>query len=283
MLEAHAVEDGFLHTGHEAKTQVLGDFADLAQDDSDFAIWYKNQILDLTRSIGLDQDCGIAVGEPDDLVARLSGDEFVILMDHLDSPDRAIDLADRIRKAFTEPLMVGERIIFTSASIGIVPSLVGYKDPDEVLRDADTAMYAAKEAGRGRYRIFDQRMRHEVLAALELENDLWRAYAQQEFVAHYSPIHRLEDGQVVGSLTLVVFPIPTGIRGWIEDVVVESSASGKGIGTALNRYALALARDLGAKTVDLTSRPSREVANRLYRGLGFVPRETNVYRYDTTT
>ncbi len=94
-------------------------------------------------------------------------------------------------------------------------------------------------------------------------------------------IARDDAGRVVGSLTVVVFAIPTGIRAWIEDVVVDRDAAGRGIGTALNRFALALAKDLGAKTVDLTSRPSREVANRLYRGLGFVPRETNVYRYDT--
>lgn len=93
-------------------------------------------------------------------------------------------------------------------------------------------------------------------------------------------VARDDEGGVVGSLTLVVFPIPTGTRAWIEDVVVDRDAGGKGVGTALNRHALDLARDLGAKTVDLTSRPSREVANRLYRGLGFVPRETNVYRFD---
>jgi ribosomal protein S18 acetylase RimI-like enzyme len=90
------------------------------------------------------------------------------------------------------------------------------------------------------------------------------------------------DGRIVGSLTLVVFPIPTGMRAWIEDVVVDQAAGRQGIGTALNRFALDLARELGARTVDLTSRPSREVANRLYRGIGFVPRETNVYRYDLT-
>ena len=86
-------------------------------------------------------------------------------------------------------------------------------------------------------------------------------------------------GRIVGSLTLVVFPIPTGLRAWIEDVVVDDDARGHGVGAALNRSALELAAELGAKTVDLTSRPSREAANRLYRRLGFVARETNVYRY----
>ncbi len=87
-------------------------------------------------------------------------------------------------------------------------------------------------------------------------------------------------GAIVGSLTLVVFPIPTGWRAWIEDVVVDEAARGRGVGQALNQAALDRARAAGATTVDLTSRPSREAANRLYRRLGFVERETNVYRYD---
>jgi len=86
------------------------------------------------------------------------------------------------------------------------------------------------------------------------------------------------DGLIVGSLTLAVFPIPTGVRAWIEDVVVDEKARGHGVGEALNRAALERARSLGAITVDLTSRPSREAANRLYKRLGFVERETNVYR-----
>lgn len=87
------------------------------------------------------------------------------------------------------------------------------------------------------------------------------------------------DGRIVGSLTLAVFPIPTGIRAWIEDVVVDESARGHGVGEALNRHALDRARAQGAITVELTSRPSREAANRLYARLGFATRDTNVYRY----
>jgi ribosomal protein S18 acetylase RimI-like enzyme len=86
-------------------------------------------------------------------------------------------------------------------------------------------------------------------------------------------------GAIVGTLTLVVFRIPTGVRAWIEDVVVDSSARGAGVGERLNRAALEEASRLGARTVDLTSRPNREAANRLYRRLGFVERATNVYRY----
>lgn len=89
-----------------------------------------------------------------------------------------------------------------------------------------------------------------------------------------------EGERILGTLTLVTFRIPTGVRAWIEDVVVDEAARGKGVGEALNRAAVELARAKGAKTVDLTSRPKREAANRLYRRLGFVARDTNVYRYE---
>lgn len=88
------------------------------------------------------------------------------------------------------------------------------------------------------------------------------------------------DGEIVGLLTLAVFRIPTALRAWIEDVVVDEQARGKGVGEALNQAALAEAKRRGAKTVDLTSRPGREAANRLYRRLGFERRDTNVYRYE---
>ncbi len=91
-----------------------------------------------------------------------------------------------------------------------------------------------------------------------------------------------QGGKIVGSLTLATFRIPTGIRSWIEDVVVDTEERGKGIGELLTRAALKKAKELGAKTVDLTSRPSREAANRLYQKVGFQLRQTNTYRYDLT-
>jgi ribosomal protein S18 acetylase RimI-like enzyme len=88
------------------------------------------------------------------------------------------------------------------------------------------------------------------------------------------------EGRIVGSLTLAMFRIPTGVRAWIEDVVVDDSARGHGAGEALNRAALDFAKVNGAITVDLTSRPSREAANRLYQRMGFKLRESNLYRYE---
>lgn len=87
------------------------------------------------------------------------------------------------------------------------------------------------------------------------------------------------DGALVGSLTLAFYRIPTGLKAWIEDVVVDASARGHGVGEALNLAAIAEARSRGAKNVSLTSRSSREAANRLYQRLGFTPYETNLYRY----
>lgn len=92
-------------------------------------------------------------------------------------------------------------------------------------------------------------------------------------------IARLDD-RIVGSLTLALYRIPTGTKAWIEDVVVSAAARGHGVGEALNRAAIAEAAHRGAKNVSLTSRPSREAANRLYQRLGFEPYHTNLYRYD---
>lgn len=106
--------------------------------------------------------------------------------------------------------------------------------------------------------------------AYDLE-DIVDAPATTLFVAR-------ERGRIVGSLTLAVFRVPTGVRAWIEDVVVDQSARGTGVGAALVQAALDWAEHVGARTVDLTSRPDREAANRLYLRLGFEKRETNVYR-----
>lgn len=88
-----------------------------------------------------------------------------------------------------------------------------------------------------------------------------------------------DEGRIVGSLTLVVLPIPTGLRAWIEDVVVDGTARGAGVGEALTNAAIEESRRRHVRTIDLTTRPSREAANRLYARLGFELRETNVYRF----
>lgn len=104
-------------------------------------------------------------------------------------------------------------------------------------------------------------------------DELVRSPATVLFVA------RGPDGSIVGSLTLAIFRVPTGLRAWIEDVVVDEARRGLGTGSALVRAAVDRAEQVGARSVDLTSRPSREAANRLYQNLGFETRRTNVYRY----
>lgn len=105
----------------------------------------------------------------------------------------------------------------------------------------------------------------------------WQAIASAE--ATHLLVAESAEGRPVGMLTLAVFVIPTGVRAWIEDVVVDEGVRGGGVGALLVRRALDLAFEAGARTVDLTSRPSREAANRLYQRLGFELRETNVYRF----
>jgi ribosomal protein S18 acetylase RimI-like enzyme len=96
-------------------------------------------------------------------------------------------------------------------------------------------------------------------------------------------VARRDDGSIVGVSTLATFPIPTATRGWVEDVIVDEASNNQGIGRLLLDAMVDRARELGCKTVDLTSRPSREAANHLYRTAGFEPRETNVYRYSLET
>jgi ribosomal protein S18 acetylase RimI-like enzyme len=109
---------------------------------------------------------------------------------------------------------------------------------------------------------------------LDAVKEILAADAITQFVA------RDGDGAIVGVSTLAVFPIPTARRAWVEDVIVDEAAAGQGVGAQLVQAMLDRARELGCATVDLTSRPSREAANHLYKKLGFRPRETNVYRFE---
>jgi len=104
-----------------------------------------------------------------------------------------------------------------------------------------------------------------------------RAILAHEAITQF--LARDDAGRIVGVSTLATFPIPTGWRAWVEDVIVDEAVNGQGIGRRLTEAMIDRARELGCKTVDLTSRPSREAANHLYRKVGFVQRETNVYRY----
>jgi diguanylate cyclase (GGDEF)-like protein len=138
-----------------------------------------------------------ALREPD-TVARLGGDEFAVLLDNLEHPDRATFVAERLISSLSEPMRIGGKELFTSASIGIAFAHPRYTRPEELLRDADVAMYRAKAQGRQRIELFDERLRAEALRVLDLEGDLRRALARGEFEPHFQAIVRLEDASVVG-------------------------------------------------------------------------------------
>jgi len=134
---------------------------------------------------------------PGDIVARLGGDEFGVLVQHLDSERSVVLLAERLMETLKRPFMVGGTELMTSASIGITFSAFGYTTPEEVLRDADTAMYKAKAAGKARYALFDSSLHTEVADRLRLEGDLRRAIDEGQLSVAFQPVFDLAGGGVL--------------------------------------------------------------------------------------
>jgi len=145
---------------------------------------------------------------PGDTVARLGGDEFGLLLEHLAEPDDAIAVARRVLEAVRAPFDLGDRELLVRASIGIAFREDHTVDPDELLRNADLAMYVAKKAGKDGYEEFKPRMRDLVLRRLELESDLRKAVEQGELVVHYQPIIAIESGRIEGAEALVRWQHP---------------------------------------------------------------------------
>ena len=133
-----------------------------------------------------------------DVVARLGGDEFAVLLEHVPDIGAAQHVATLVLNELQTPFRLGTREIFTSASIGIAMVDPHYRQPEELLRDADAAMYNAKDGGRHRVALFDDRLRREALSQLRMEGDLRHALARREFVPFYQPIVSLADGHVAG-------------------------------------------------------------------------------------
>jgi diguanylate cyclase (GGDEF)-like protein len=144
-----------------------------------------------------------------DTVARLGGDEFVILLEDIQDPMDATRVADRIQHDLALPYDLEGHQVFVSISMGIVLSEARYERPDDILRDADIAMYRAKGLGRGRYEIFDPEMLARVMTRLELESDLRKALERREFIVHYQPIQDLKTDRIVGFEALVRWQHPT--------------------------------------------------------------------------
>ena len=145
----------------------------------------------------------VSAVRPDDVVARLGGDEFAVLAGCADGDEGVRDLAQRLLGVVGRPMWVAGRELFPSASMGIALWHRRYRTGEELLRDADAAMYRAKHEGRDRYAIFDEAMREQAVRSLDLEADLRRAIQRQEFLPYYQPIVRLDDGQVVGHEALL--------------------------------------------------------------------------------
>ena len=142
-------------------------------------------------------------------MARLGGDEFTVLLDDLKDPGDAKLAADRLMKVLTPPFILAGKEVFTSVSIGIALSTTSYESPDDMLRDADTAMYRAKSLGKGRYEVFDADMRASLVARLQVETDLRHALERNEFQNYYQPIVALDSGKIVGFEALLRWRHPT--------------------------------------------------------------------------
>jgi diguanylate cyclase (GGDEF)-like protein/PAS domain S-box-containing protein len=146
---------------------------------------------------------------PGDAVARFGGDEFTVLLTGLSDADVALRVADRIIEGLREPITVDGRDLFLSASIGIALSRGGVDRASDLLRQADLAMYVAKEKGRGRWELFDASLAPHVMERLELEGDLWRALDHGELVVHFQPEVVLKTGEVIGAEALLRWMHPT--------------------------------------------------------------------------
>jgi diguanylate cyclase (GGDEF)-like protein/PAS domain S-box-containing protein len=158
----------------------------------------------------------VARGEHSFTIARLGGDEFTILLDRIREPGDVELVAKRLMKALTSSFNVEGKEIFTSASIGIALSNIGYDNSQDIMRDADTAMYRAKSLGNARYEVFDVHMRVSVMARLQLETDLRNGLKREEFCNYYQPIVSLGSGRIVGFEALLRWQHP--VRGLVQPV-----------------------------------------------------------------
>lgn len=194
-------------------------------EDYQFAVLF----LDLDRFKNVNDSLGHSIGDQllitmarrlescireVDMVARLGGDEFAILLDGISSQSEATNMARRIQEKLQSPFNLSGHEVFTSTSIGIAVSSTGYDDPENMLRDADTAMYRAKAQGKACYEVFDKGMHTHAVYVLQMENDLRRAIEREELRVYYQPIVALENGQLAGFEALIRWQHPE--RGFIN-------------------------------------------------------------------
>jgi len=194
-------------------------------EDYQFAVLF----LDLDRFKNVNDSLGHSIGDQlliamarrlescirdVDMVARLGGDEFAILLDGIANGGDATNMARRIQEKLASPFNLSGHEVFTTTSIGIALSSTGYDHPENMLRDADTAMYRAKAQGKACYEVFDKGMHTHAVYVLQMENDLRRALEREEFCVYYQPIVSLDNGHLAGFEALIRWNHPD--RGFIN-------------------------------------------------------------------
>jgi Amt family ammonium transporter len=146
---------------------------------------------------------------PLDTVARLGGDEFGVILDDYETKHDVVQIAKRILEEISRPLVIGSNEVYSGASMGIVFVTEGYSRPEDILRDADIAMYRAKSLGRGRFKVFSRNMHENAVETLSLENDIRQGLVRNEFFVAYQPIIALESGRITGVEALARWSHPT--------------------------------------------------------------------------
>ena len=215
--------------------------------ESGFAVLF----LDFDRFKAVNDTLGHSVGDallcaigerlrgcvrPADTVARLGGDEFTLLLEDVTSIEEVVKTAERVLQTCSRPYELGGQQVTSTASVGIVTSDIGYDQVDEVIRDADIAMYQAKASGRARYQLFTPSLRQQVLGHLALEKDLRQALAQEALELHYQPIVEVETGQPAGFEALVRWTHPE--HGNISPQAFIPLAEDTGLIVELDRFML---------------------------------------------